>query len=104
MTVLTDVSMTFNFQHRDDSDETLDYIRDVMAQTLDSLDVELRNEIFAVLNTTTVDDSSTGYTSMRSLCNQCADTGSSETQTNSYNRYTVSRNPAVSSSYTRYSF
>lgn len=104
MTVLTDVSMTFNFQHRDDSDETLDYIRDVMVQTLDSLDVELRNEIFAVLNTTTVDDSPAGYTSMRSLCNQSADTESPETQTDGYSRYSVSRNPAVSSSYTRYSF
>lgn len=104
MTVLTDVSMTFNFQHRDDSDETLDYIRDVMVQTLDSLDVELRNEIFAVLNTTTVDDSPAGYTSMRSLCNQCAETEPQQTQTNGYTRYVVSRNPAVSSNYTRYSF
>lgn len=104
MTVLTDVSMTFNFQHRDDSNETLDYIRDVMMQTLQSLDVELHNEIFAVLNTTTLDDSSAGYTSMRSLCNQSALTEPPETQTSGYSRYSVSRNPAVSSSYTRYSF
>jgi len=104
MTVLTDVSMTFNFQHRDDSNETLDYIRDVMMQTLQSLDVELRNESFAVLNTTTLDDSPAGYTSMRSLCNQSAVAEPLETQTNGYSPYSLSRNPAVSSNYTRYSF